>query len=234
MPISGDSFAKLADAGLAKVSVAEIENWIRTLTPHPKNPNPDPGAVTVQRKSAEQIRASMWVQLGLSESDFFSGPAPGVFDTPSVNSFSEDNYPIRSADDENTSFTNEPLTRFAALGGTQALDNRARDLSSSPSFAQALIPLSQQWCKMAISKPSSKALLFPRVDPTLSSSTAAADIKANIAYLGLHFLGDPAQPADVDDVYTSVFLPIEAATDTLTAWAGVCSYYIRHPKWILF
>ena len=86
---------------------------------------------------------------------------------------------------------------------------------------------------MAIAKPTN-TLLFPHVDKTAKSATAADDIRKNLGYLHLHFLGEPADPADLEDVFQNVFLPLEAESDSLTAWAGVCSYFIRHPKWSFY
>jgi hypothetical protein len=86
---------------------------------------------------------------------------------------------------------------------------------------------------MAIAKPTS-TLLFPHVDKAAKSATAADDIRKNLGYLHLHFLGEAADPADIEDVFQNVFLPLEAESDSVTAWAGVCSYFIRHPKWIFY
>jgi hypothetical protein len=87
---------------------------------------------------------------------------------------------------------------------------------------------------MGIAKSGSKALLFPEVDPKAKSADAADAIKKNIGYMHLHFLGEPAVDADVNEVFQDVFVPLETASDPTTAWTGVCAYFIRHPKWIFY
>ena len=231
MPLSGDSFVKLEAAGLTGITLAEIEAWITQLTVGPKVTTPDPEAVTVQRVSAEQVKSTLYAQLGLCDDDFY-GPASD-YSIPEITSKGEDNYPVHGGDELPGAYEVWPVQRHAALGGSQSLGGKKRDLAPSPPFAQALVAVSQRWCKMAISKPSN-ALLFPYVDRTAKSATAAADIKKNLAYLNLHFLGEPADPADIDDVFQNVFVPLETASDSATAWAGVCSYFIRHPRWIFY
>ena len=125
------------------------------------------------------------------------------------------------------------MTRYNALGGAWTLDGRKLDLAASSPFAQALVGVSQRWCKMGIAKPDNK-LLFPHVDKAAKSATAAGDIRKNIGYLSVHFHGKRASVEDVEDVFQNVFLPLEAESDSPTAWAGVCSYFIRHPKWIFY
>lgn len=232
MPLSGDPFVKLEAAGMTALTLAQIEAWITQLTAGTKVTTPDPEAVTVQRVSARQIEKTLYAQLGLGDDDFY-GPASS-YSIPEITSKGEDNYPVHGGDELPGAYENFPVQRQAALGGSQSLGGKKADLAPSPPFAQALVAVSQRWCKMAIEKPSSTALLFPFVDKTAKSATAAADIKKNLAYLNLHFLGEPADPADIDEVFQNVFVPIEAASDSPTAWAGVCSYFIRHPRWIFY
>jgi hypothetical protein len=206
-----------------------IENWITALAQHPIDTTPDPAAVSVQRLSAEQMRATLYAQLGLSAADFFSQSPSANRGTPGVTSLGEDNYPVYGADEAPGAIDQPPVSRHGALGGAQTSAIKARDLSASPSFVLSIAAMSQAWCKMAIAKP--KSILFSGVSPDAPSSTSAAAIKQNIAYLTLHFLGDPAASADVHSVFQNVFVPIESGSDPKTAWAGVCSYFIRHPKW---
>jgi len=235
MPLAGDPFVKLEAAGNTSISLAQIETWITDLTPMTAVTTPDPTAVTVQRVSAEQIRNTLYAQLGLAQADFYTtGPTIENYGVPEMNTLGEDNYPFAGADDLPGSYTPEPVQRHAELGGSQTLNSKVRDLSPSPPFAEALVSLSQRWCKMGIAKPSSAALLFPYVDSAATSAASADAIKKNLSYLNLHFLGEPADPADIDDVFQNVFVPLEAEADPPTAWAGVCSYFIRHPRWIFY
>lgn len=155
-------------------------------------------AVTTQRKSAEQIRASLWAQLGLSVNDFFNGPTNYEFATPTLNSLGEDNCPVWGADEPNWVMQTQPAMRHAALGWRPvARGPAARPVPVAALRAGARPDSSQAWCKMAIAK-SNNQLLFPFVDPSAPSAANAAAIKQNIGYLALHFLGDPASPDDVD------------------------------------
>jgi len=235
MPLAGESFAQLASEGKTQVSLQEVEDWIAARKPRPQDSNPDLSAATVQRLSAEQVRATLFAQLGLTLDDFFTYAPNSTFGTATEVSISEDNYPVYGADEgpgcfSETSNVRPPVSRHASLGGAQTSQVKQRDLTPSPSFVLSLAAMSQAWCKMAIAKPTNP--LFPAVSPDASSATAADAIKKNIAYLSLHFLGDPATNAEVDDIFENVFVAVEAGSDPRTAWAGVCSYFIRHPKWI--
>jgi hypothetical protein len=230
MPLSGEPFATLASEGKTKASLEDVKKWIAGIAARPLDARPDPAAATVQRLSAEQIRATLYAQLGLGESDFFSQSPTANRGTPGALSLGEDLYPVYGADDAPGAIDDPPIRRHAALGGAQTSEIKARDLSPGPAFALSIAALSQAWCKIAIAKP--KSILFPKVSPSAASASSADAIKQNIGYLTLHFLGEPAVPADVDDVFQNVFVPLETASDPKTAWAGVCSYFIRHPKWI--
>lgn len=232
MPLSGDSFAKLAEGGTTEVSLDDVKQWITDLSPRPRNDKPDPAQPTVERQSAEQIRATLYAQLGLSNDDFFV--AASTYGTPALSSKGESNYPVYGSDEAPTAYESAQTFRHASLGGSSSLAQRKRDATTTPSFLEALIPMSQAWCRMGIAKSGSLALLFPEVDPMAKSADAADAIKKNIGYLHLHFLGDPAAPADVDEVFQKVFVPLESASDPTTAWTGVCAYFIRHPRWIFY
>jgi hypothetical protein len=224
MPLSGDSFVALEAEGKTGVTLAQIESWISQLTPGAKDTTPDPDIVTIKRLSAAQVRKTLYAQLGLTDKDFFDSTSATTNGIPVLLSLGEDNYPVHGPNELPGLFYPEPATRFTALDGTRP----------TPPFAQALVNISQRWCKMAVAKSDSDKLLFPYVDKNAKSATAADDIKKNLAYWNLHFLGEPADAADIDDVFQNLFMTLETESDTPTAWAGVCSYFIRHPKWIAF
>jgi hypothetical protein len=214
--------------------MAELEEWITNLAGAAVI-TPDPAAPTVQRMSAEQIRDTLFKQLGLSNADFFDGSdGIGSHGIPEHLSRGEGNYPVQGTDELPGSYAGDPAPyqRHAALGGAQTLAGRRADLSPSSPFAVALTNMSQRWCKAGIAKESSSTLLFPHVAPTAPSVEAESEIKENMAYLSVHFLGQPSTPEEINDVFETVFLPLEAETDPQTAWAGVCAYFIRHPLWV--
>jgi hypothetical protein len=234
MPISGSTYSKLVDEGKATLTMAAIRSWIQELTPRPRVETPDRNAISVRRMSAPQVVSALYAQLGLTQEDFFvEGFSYGV---SSAAQKSPDDFPVLDPDGIPGPYGGEadPMRRFFALGGGASSRGRRADLTASPSFVQALVPLSQRWCKMAIAKPSAQARLFPSVTPSTKSADDAAGIKSNIGHLHRHFLSEKPSAADIDDVFTNVFLPLEAETDPQTAWAGVCSYFIRHPRWVFF
>src|SRR5688500_11042411 len=94
MPIGQASFAALAEQGKTEISMAELEEWITNLA-GAAVVTPDPAAPTVQRMSAEQIRDTLYKQLGLSNADFFNGSdGIGSHGIPEHLSHGEGNYPV--------------------------------------------------------------------------------------------------------------------------------------------
>ncbi len=232
MPLGAQSFAALEGEGKTSVSVAELESWITALVPGGGSARPDRNARTVSRLTAEQIRDTLYQQLGLSDTDFFT-PAQS-YGVPQLNPiFGDSKYPVRGTDDVPDEFDGSSVatSRHGALGGAQTLGGKRADLSPGSPFVAALVNVSQAWCKLAVAKPDNP-LLFATVAPTDTSAQAADAIKQNIAHLHLHFLGEVAVAADVDDVFNMVFVPLETESDPRTAWAGVCAYFIRHPLWV--
>src|SRR5688500_18824971 len=109
MPISGPSLAGLDAAGMTRVALLAVKDWLAARAPIESGTSPDPNAATVSRLSAEQIRATLYAQLGLAQDDFFSPPSNYYFGTLTVSSLGEDNYPIFSSDEPATSFTTQPV-----------------------------------------------------------------------------------------------------------------------------
>jgi hypothetical protein len=233
MPLTGEPFSQLASEGKTQASMQDVLDWITNLPPRTQTPGPDASAVSIQRLSAEQMRATLYKQLGLSDADFMSLNGSN-YGTLEFVSRGPDQYPVFSTDDAHGIDSADPVFRSATLGGLHSLASVKRDTSTSTPFALSLQPISQAWCKIAINKMSSQALLFPNVAPTAPSASSAAAIKQNIGHLALHFLGEPSTPDDVNTVFDNVFVPLESASDPKTAWAGVCSYFIRHPKWVFY
>lgn len=226
MPLSGDAFAELAADGKTIVSLEEVKAWIAEMPPDAKVTTPDPSIVAVSRLSVLQLRDTLYAQLGLSNADFFRDE-PGYNGSVAVLvSRGEYNYPVHGPTELPGlhASTTHPFARYRSLEGSTV----------TPPFAQALIHTSQRWCKLGIAKSENKALLFPHVEKEATSAEAADAIKTNLAYWYLHFLGEHADPAEVEDVFANLFVTLESESGPVTAWAGVCSYLIRHPKWIAF
>lgn len=234
MPISGSSYAALVGEGKATLTMAEIREWVQTLVPRDNDVTPDRDAISVRRMSATQVVRALHAQLGLTQQDFFTEGFN--FGVSTAAEKSADDLPVLDPDDLPGPYGGQldPVRRFFALGGNASSRGRRADLTPSPSFVQTLVPLSQRWCKLAIAKPSGQALLFVSTTPEVKSADDAAGIKANIGHLHRHFLSERPEASQIDEVFTGVFVPLEAESDPQTAWAGVCSYFIRHPRWVFF
>jgi hypothetical protein len=122
--------------------------------------------------------------------------------------------------------------RYETLGGPVVLQGRKPDATIGPAAMQTLVQMSQAWCKLAVEKSGNTAVLRG-VTLSDTSATKATEIKANIAQLHLRMLGEVATPADVDEIFSQVYQPLEAGS-TKTAWIAVCASFVRHPKWLAY
>lgn len=219
MPLGDRTFAELEAAGVARTSIANVAEWIRNLGPC-EVPVDRSDVPLTRRLSAAQIRASLYVQLGL---------------TPADVPLSTQVFPLRAPGD----FLTEPydpgggMRNWASIGGSNLLEGSPASRSVDPTFVATLGPLSQAWCRRAIEKPGNDAL-FRHATRTSTSATDAPAIRENIRYLQLRMLGIEATDDDVERLYTGVYLPYEARADggPLVAWTAVCSALIRHPLWL--
>ncbi len=166
--------------------------------------------------------------LGLSENDFYSDAYNfGVY---TYYERSADNYDLRSPDRAPGQWSSKG--RFTSLGGAAAASSSHGDLSISTNFVQTLTPLSQAWCGMAVRKTTNPALFT--VTTAKASSTDNAKVRAQLADWYTLFLAETPTDADIDDVMTGVFEPLEAKAGLEVAWVGSCSYFIRHPLFIFY
>lgn len=226
MPPAGPTYAEMD----GDVSIAEIRTWITELGDHAADPNPAAAAPRIARLGAAEVQRALYQQLGLSDDDFFI-PASS-YDIPHKSTGQQDEkYPMSSLDAVPAPFESLPADRWASIGGGSAMYQRKHDTSISPSFAGSLGQVAQRWCAMAIDKADNTALL-PGGSTNLVGSTDPAAVKANLRGWFLHFHAVEASADDVDDVYESLFVPLETETDTRAAYVGVCSYFIRHPDWV--
>jgi hypothetical protein len=223
-PAPSDSFATLADGGKTQITLSELEEWIRRLQPRIGPPYVD--APRVRRKTAEQVVTTLYAQLGLAESDFYDA---------SINPLLADAYAVRSPDAiPFADAYDQGGVLFRAMGGPHRLEGQKRNDQITPTFLQALIPVSQAWCRTAFGKTGNTAVLSKAtLADTSASAAGAAAIKANIDELYLRMLGEAATSAEVDDLYQSVFLKYEGQ-GARTAWTAVCAALVRDPLWILY
>lgn len=223
-PAPQATFSVLTSQGQTQVSMAQLEEWIKNLPPRP--PPPALNVAVVRRKTAEQVVASLYDQLGLVDADLYTaGYLPKANDSYAVRS--PDAVPYADPFDQGG-------TLFMAMGGPWRLEGKLRNDAPSQGFVQALTHVSQAWCRTAFSKPSNAAVLS-KATLSDSSATAAgtANIRANIGELYLRMLGEDAVPSEVDDLFDNVFKPYESK-GAVVAWTAVCAALVRDPLWMLY
>ncbi len=231
MPPSGPTFADLAVKGGSALSMAQIREWVTNLQARAQDKLPSIDARRVTRIGAADVQRALYQQLGLSDADFFV-PAES-YGIPHKTSPDDSKYPMASADSLPAPYENLQVDRFASLGGGSAMNQARTDATISPTFVGSLTQVSQRWCAMALAKPPNTALL-PAGTSTTTGSTEPDKVKSVLRFWFLHFHAVEATPSDVDQVYTGVFLPLEAGKDPLTGYVGACSYFIRHPDWTFY
>ncbi|MFO0725149.1 MAG: hypothetical protein U1E65_15315 [Myxococcota bacterium] len=236
MPTAGPNYAAMAAADASKMSVAAIRDWISGLGPRTttRDERADPSAMTVRRLGAEQIKAILYRELGLDDSDFFS---PGEnFGIPTFETRGEDNYPLHGPDEINGYHSGDASrsgVRHFALGGRSGLANRKRDPAITPAFVQALVPLSQRWCRMSAAKGAASPL-FTEVRPGDRVEAQPAATRAQIIAWHRTFLGERPSSEEVDHLVADLLVPLQAESDPTSAWVGLCSYFIRHPRFLFY
>jgi hypothetical protein len=223
-PAPQDPFSVLAAKGQTLITIAEVEEWIRNLKP-PVVVTPLNVAV-VRRKTAEQVIRSLYDQLGLGDTDFYNATwDPKANDTYAVRS--PDAMPYADPFDQGG-------TLFMAMGGPWRLEGKLRNDAPSQGFVQALTHVSQAWCRTAFNKAGNTAVLSKATLADVSTTTTgAANIRANISDLYLRMLGEDAPAAEVDDLFLNVFKPYESK-GAVVAWTAVCASLVRDPLWMLY
>jgi hypothetical protein len=231
MPTAGAAYADLPSTQ-QPVSMAEVERWIDGLGAVVRSTTPDPDAPTVRRLTAEEIVASLYDQLGLSEADFLGQPSSN-FSSPTV-TFRGD-LPVWSPDQApGPHYPADRLateTRWRGLGGPGWLSGAQRTRVVTPSLMQTLRQLSYAWCRMAVRK-ANNSVIFQRARPTDTTAMAAAAIRADLASMHLRMLGDPASPAELDALLSDVFQPAETAGGPQVAWTAACASFVQDARWL--
>lgn len=236
MPTAGANYAAMAAQNPNLLPVAQIREWIANLPPRGgmRDRRSNPSAITVRRISSEQIKATLYRDLGLSDDDFFY---PGMnFGIPTYETRGEDNYPLHGQDEFPGAHSGEASksgVRHFALGGRSALASRKRDPAITPAFVQALVPLTQRWCRLSAAK-GARSPLFTAVQPTDRVAADPAKTKRQVAAWHQLFLGEAAAPEEVDRLVQELLSPLEAESDATTAWVGLCSYFLRHPRFLFY
>jgi hypothetical protein len=228
MPIAGPTYESLAASGAQPLTIDQISAWIAGLTVQQRDTRPDPESPRVARLSATQIQRALYQQLGLTHDDFFE--TGSEFGVPLASTKNGDElYALQGPDALPTPANRPTLERHVALGGGSALMQVQAQLETGPTFVHSLTPLAQRWCRLALEKPMNTAL-WPA---GAAMSADAVEAKATLARWHFHFLAERPSAAEVDALYSSVFVPLVAAGLDV-AYVGVCSYFIRHPQWVFY
>jgi hypothetical protein len=234
MPIGGDPFAVMAERGETDITMEEIRDWIRDLEAPAVSTEPSADKPTVQRIGATHVELGLRDLLGLTVEDFYT-PA-GTGGVAELNPISFDNFHVRAPDRAPIEYSNFRVSttssRYVALGGGSAIASQKEQRDVVAGFVQALIPISQAWCGIAVRKTGNDALFTVATPATGMSSRDL--VRDQIADWHMLFLATRADDAVLDELVDSVFAPLEAETDARTAWIGVCSQFIRHPLFVFY
>lgn len=232
MPLGAPPYAEQAAADETAMSMEEIRQWLSNLPPMVVNKEPDADAQTVRRITAEELRASMLDHMGLTMEDDFIQNYSTNFASPTV--VLKGSLPLWSDNEiPKIHYVNARTasTRMTNLGGPNWLKRQGRSFVVDPTFLQTLVQVSQAWCTMAVAKTGNTAL-FRDVAKTATSDTAAAEIRQNLRYLYLRFIGDVATDAEIDALFDNVFVPYETSAGPETGWRAVCTSLTRHPRYL--
>jgi hypothetical protein len=231
MPISGPNYAEIVASGAAKLDVGTIRTWVKNLKARDRDTRPSIDAPRVTRLSASDVLRALYAQLGLNDDDFFAQAFN--YSVEHKTSQSDGRYSMTSPDAIPAPYEDLPAERFVSLGGGSAMLQIKSDETTSPSFLGTVTQVSQAWCRIALDKPDNAALIPAGMTLATSMEDPAA-VEAVIARWFLHFHAVKAPPESIEEMFSSVFLPVEAETDAKTGYVGVCSALIRHPDWIFY
>ncbi len=231
MPIAGPSYAQLVDEGAAFLTLAAVRDWIDGLGAQTRGSAPDPQAARATRMSAVQVQRALYQQLGLANDDFFVGAEQ--FGIEMAEAKDDELYPLLSADALPAPRDRATAERHQGFGGFSVVEQTRGENTPSSNFVNNLVQLSQRWCRLALDKPGNRAL-FPSDDARGRDDTD--NVKATLRRWSRHFHATTLSDEQVDELYASLFLPLRADVDgdLTSAWAGTCSFFIRHPRWVFY
>lgn len=228
MPIGVDTYADLAQRGDASMSMAQIRAWVTALGTQQRHGAPNRDAPRIRRLSATHIKRALYQQLGLDDTDFFT--TAHSYGLPLNHAANDQRYPFLAPEDLPAPWKASTRERYTALGGGSVFQQVPPDATYAPSAVLTLTQVAQAWCRLGLEKDGNTALVPAGMALTAEPSAA----KALIARWGVHFWGEQLPAAEVDALHDTVFAPLSTASDAMTGYVGVCSTFIRHPKWMFF
>lgn len=226
MPIAGLTYAQRVEGHADLLAMATIRSWVTGLSTQSRDSRPSSSAPRITRISARQLQKVLYQQLGLSNADFYVEAFE--YSLPMAEAQGDGKYPLLAPDALPAPRNGYTTERFSALGGGAPFSQRAPDRGMNPTFAMTLQQTSQAWCRQALLK-SGNRTLFPSGAVTDGSPETA---KATIRRWSRHFLGENFSDAEVDELHTTLFVPLLTETNATNAYSGLCSFFIRHPLWI--
>lgn len=231
MPIGVQTYEDMVQAGTAQLGVDEIEAWVRALQQGDMSSSsaPDTKATRVRRLRANEIERALYTSLGLDETDFFNEELSHANGVDTLIRRSDKLYPLRSPDALPASYYGEPSDRYLSLGGFSVIHQTVDDTSYAPAALLTLNQVSQAWCRLAIKKQGNTTLFGAQASVPSSES----DVKSIISRWSLHFLGERFDEDQIEELYQNLYVTVVMEEDQEAALTGVCSYFIRHPKWII-
>lgn len=226
MPLGAFTYEDLVDAGAAEMPMSQIRAWVSQLEVRPKDTSPDADAPRFRRMSARQIRDTLYQQLGLSEGDFFREAQD--YDIDTYEPLQHKHYPMAAPEDLPASRKRGPKELYFSLGGGSAIEQASESRSITQTGMLVLTPLSQAWCRVALQKEGNTALF----GDTMSAPTDDQGVKKLLSRWGMLFWAERLEQDAIDMLFDSIYTPIATAEDQTAGLTGVCSFFIRHPKWL--
>lgn len=226
MPLGAFTYEDLVDAGAAEMPMSHIRAWISQLEVKPKDTSPDADAPRFRRMSARQIRDTLYQQLGLSEEDFFYQAQDYSIDTHEP--LQRKHYPLAAPEDLPAPRKRGPKELYFSLGGGSAIEQSRESRSITQTGMLVLTPLSQAWCRIAIQKEGNTTLF----GDAMSAPADDQGIKALLSRWGMLFWAERLEQDNIDVLFDTIYTPIATAEDQTAGLTGVCSFFIRHPKWL--
>lgn len=226
MPLAGLPYAQIEDA---RLSMEEIRGWIRGLGEVKVDVSADRDAPTVRRLPAEFLNGPLLAKLGMEVDDVQrTSSSYGV----EVRYSRPNDYAVLDPDAVPGPINPVNSAAHYGLGGGSAAESITEDAAPNATFVQFLVPLAQRWCERSVALTDSP--LFEAAGPNVGADSPEL-VKADIQRLGLHFWSETLEAEQVDTLFDEVFVPmIEASGDVERAWVGLCSVFIRDPRFLFY
>lgn len=231
-----------SEAETSRLSMASIREWVTNL--QVCEVDRPPSGPVVRRMRAEQIRLSLYQQLGLSSTDF-SGTETGYNSSEGIISndrsaptrpyrlYSPTDIPGPPHQTTSAGRDDRGYDAWADLGGADVFRGSLTTTSTSATFMQRFIPLTQAWCRRSVDDGANDAL-FRDIEREADVVEQVDAAKANLRYLYLRLLSIEADDTEIDELYREVLVPLSAEGSATDGWVGTCAALVRDPRWLSY